>query len=205
MSRMDPSDPGELLTMARQGDTQAVGQLFEIYRQYLKLLAHMEIDQRFQAKIDPSDIVQETFLEAHRDFGKFRGTTERELMAWLRQILAGNLTDHVKRYYGAQRRDVRMERSVQDEIDRSSCAMDRGLFAKQSSPSENAARRERAVLLADALEKLSTDHREVLVLRHLKGLKFPDVARRMGRSVGSVQQLWARAIAQLRRQLGDEP
>lgn len=205
MSRMDPSDPGELLTMARKGQTQAMGQLFELYRQYLKLLAHMEIDQRFQAKIDPSDIVQETFLEAHRDFGKFRGTTERELMAWLRQILAGNLADHVKRYYGAQQRDVQVERSLQDEFDRSSHVMDRGLIARQSSPSQSAARRERAVMLADALGKLSADHREVLVLRHLKGLKFPDVARRMGRSVGSVQQLWARAIAQLRRQLGDEP
>jgi RNA polymerase sigma-70 factor, ECF subfamily len=91
MHQADRSDPGDLLTMARQGNTQAMGQLFDLYRQYLKLLAHMEIDKRFQAKIDPSDIVQETFLEAHRDFSKFRGNTERELMAWLRQILAGNL------------------------------------------------------------------------------------------------------------------
>ena len=72
MNHADQSDPGELLTMARQGHAQAMGQLFELYRHYLRLLAHMEIDQRFQAKIDPSDIVQETFLEAHRDFRKFR-------------------------------------------------------------------------------------------------------------------------------------
>ena len=93
MSRIDRSDPAHLLSLARKGDTQAMGGLFDLYRQYLKLLAHMEISDRLQAKIDPSDIVQETFLEAHRDFAKFRGTTERELMAWLRQILAGNLAD----------------------------------------------------------------------------------------------------------------
>jgi RNA polymerase sigma-70 factor (ECF subfamily) len=181
-----------------------MGQLFELYRQYLRLLAHMEIDERFQAKIEPSDIVQQTFLEAHRDFGKFRGKTEGELMAWLRQILAGNLADHVKRYYGAQQRDVHAERSLQDELDRSSAAMDRGLIGRQTSPSQSAARREQAVVLADALGRLTVDHREVLVLRHLKGLKFPEVAQRMERSLGSVQQLWARAIAQLRRELGDE-
>jgi RNA polymerase sigma-70 factor (ECF subfamily) len=125
-------------------------------------------------------------------------------MAWLRQILAGNLADHVKRYYGARRRDVHVERSLHDEIDRSSHAMDRGLMARHSSPSQQAVRREQAVLLADALGKLSPSHRDVLVLRHLKGLKFPEVAERMGRSLGGVQQLWARAVAQLRRELGDE-
>jgi RNA polymerase sigma-70 factor (ECF subfamily) len=148
--------------------------------------------------------VQETFLEAHRDFEKFRGKSERELMAWLREILAGNLVDQVNRYYGAQRRDPKKERSLHDELDRSSHAMDCALIAQQPSPSQSAARREQAVLLADALGKLSPSHREVLVLRHLKGLKFPEVASRMGRSLGGVQQLWARAIVQLRRGLGDE-
>ncbi len=192
------------MTLALRGQPDAIGRLFELYRQYLKLLAHIEIDDRFRAKIDPSDIVQETFLEAHRDFQKFRGTTERELMAWLRQILAGNLTDHVKRYYGAQQRDVRVERSLQRQIDRSSRAMDLSLIDKQTSPSQNAVQREQAVILADALDRLSADHREVLVLRHLKGQKFPEIAQHMKRSLGGVQQLWARAIVQLRRQLGDD-
>jgi RNA polymerase sigma-70 factor (ECF subfamily) len=205
MKNADHSKPGDLLTMARHGHTQAMGQLFELYRHYLGLLAQMGIDERYRAKIDPSDIVQQTFLEAHRDFDKFRGTTEVELMVWLRQTLAGNLADNVRRYYGAQQRDVKMERSIQEEMDRSSAAMDRGLIDRAASPSQSVARRERSVLLADALAHLTVDHREVLVLRHLKGLKFPEVARRMGRSVGSVQQLWARAIARLRQQLGDEP
>jgi hypothetical protein len=87
---MDQSEPGLLLSMARKGNAQAMGQLFELYRQYLKLLAQIEINGPLRAKIDPSDVVQETFLEAHRDFNKFRGMSERELMAWLRQILGSS-------------------------------------------------------------------------------------------------------------------
>ncbi len=204
MSSTDRSVADQLLTMARDGDAQCQGRLFELYRPYLKLLARLQIDERFQAKIDASDVVQETFLDAYRDFAKFRGSTERELMSWLRQILAGNLVDHVQRHYKAQRRDVQLEQSLHAQLDRSSQAMDRGLIAVQTTPSQSAARREQAIVLVDALDQLPEDYREVLVLRHLKGLKFPDVARRMGRTVGSVQQLWTRAVAQLRRTLGDD-
>ena len=204
MSSTDRSVPDHLITMARDGDTQSLGRLWELYRPYLRLLARLQIDNRFQAKIDASDVVQETFLDAHRDFAKFRGTTERELMCWLRRILAGNLVDHVQRHYKAQRRDVQLEHSIHAQLDRSSQAMDHGLVAVQTTPSQSAARREEAIVLVDALERLPKDYREVLVLRHLEGLKFPDVARRMGRTVGSVQQLWTRAVAQLRRTLGDD-
>jgi RNA polymerase sigma-70 factor (ECF subfamily) len=175
-----------------------------MYRHYVRLLAEMGIDDRFKAKVDASDLVQETFLDAHRDFGNFRGTTERELMAWLKQILAGNLADHVTRRYGAQKRDIQLERSLHQQLDRSSLATDRGLVLTGATPSQSAARREQAVVLADALGRLPKDYREVLVLRHIKRLKFPDVARRMGRSVGSTQQLWARAVAKLRRIIGDD-
>ena len=91
-----------------------------------RLLAELQIDGRSQAKLDASDMVQEVFLDAHRDFADFRGTTERDLMAWLRQILAHTLVDHVHRRYRTQSRDVRLERSVHDELDRSSCVLDRG-------------------------------------------------------------------------------
>jgi RNA polymerase sigma-70 factor (ECF subfamily) len=204
MSSTDHSKPEQLLAMARAGSSDALGRLLEFYRRYLRLLAEIQIDERFRAKIDASDLVQETFLDAHRDFGNFRGTTERELMGWLRQILADNLIDHVKRRYGAQRRDIRMERSLRQRLDSSSAAMDRGLAITDSTPSQIAARREQAVVLADALGQLPHDYRRVLVLRHLRGLKFPDVARCMGRTVGSVQQLWTRAVAELRRIIGDE-
>ncbi len=165
----------------------------------------MQIGQRLQGKVDASDVVQETFLEAHQNFPRFRGASEAEFVAWLRQILAGNLADLLRRYLGAKGRDVRLEREIQDAFDRSSVLLDRGLMSPCSSPSQQAARREQAVLLADALEQLPDDYRDVLVLRHLEGLTFPEVARRMGRSVDSVEKLWVRALPQLRRALGVEP
>jgi RNA polymerase sigma-70 factor (ECF subfamily) len=121
---------------------------------------------------------------------------------WLRRILATNLANQVRRYLGTQARDVHLERELADELDESSRSMDRRLVAPQSSPSQQAARREQAVLLADALNTLALNYREVIVLRHLEGLSFPEVAARMGRSEDSVKKLWARALARLRHALG---
>jgi RNA polymerase sigma-70 factor (ECF subfamily) len=196
------TDPARLLEQAREGDAAAAGSLLEMYRRYLTLLARVQIGQRLQGKVDPADLVQDTFLDAHRSLERFRGTTEAELVSWLRQILAGKLANLLRRYLGTRGRDVRLEREVLEAIDRSSVLLDRGLIADQSSPSQQAARREQAVLLADALGELPDDYREVIVLRHLDGLTFPEVAGRMGRSVGAVEKLWMRALVQLRQIMG---
>ena len=198
-------DPEQLVCLARAGDDSALGQLLQGFRNYLTMLARLQIGRRLQGKVDADDLVQETFLEAHRDFGQFRGTTESQLTAWLRQILASNLANLVQRYCGTKRRAVRLERQLVAELTESSRALELGLFAKQSTPSHQAARREQAVLLADALEELPEDYREVLVLRHLEELTFAEVARRMGRTLDSVKNLWARALGRLRRVLGGPP
>jgi RNA polymerase sigma-70 factor (ECF subfamily) len=143
-------------------------------------------------------------------FGRFRGTSEAQFIGWLRQILAANLADLLRRYLGAQARDVRLEREIGESLNGSSARLERGTFghelaAPQSSPSEQAARREQAVVLADGLAQLPDNYREVLVLRHLEGLTFPDIARRMGRSLDSVEKLWMRGLARLRQVLGDAP
>ena len=191
-----------LLILARAGDVEARGTLLEYYRNYLTVLARMQIGRRLQGKTDPADMVQETFLEAHRRFNQFHGVAEAELVGWLRSILGGQLAHLVRRYLGTKRRDVRLEREITDDLDRSSHALGRDLLARGSSPSQQAARRESAVMLADALEQLPDDYREVLVLRHLEGLAFPDVSRRMGRTLDSVEKLWVRALDRLRGSLG---
>jgi RNA polymerase sigma-70 factor (ECF subfamily) len=201
MSHPD-ADPVQLLGLAQAGDRMAQGQLLELFRNYLLLMARTQIGRRLQGKVDAADLVQETFLAAHRDFAEFRGTTEAELVTWLRRILAANLIDLVRRYCGAQRRDVRLERRLADELDQSSRAMGRVLAAPGSSPSQGAVRREQAVLLADALNHLPSDYGEVIVLHHLQGLSFPEVARHMNRSLDSVKHLWIRALARLRDALG---
>ncbi len=192
-----------LIELARNGDPDALGRLLDGCRGYLRLLARIQIDRRLQGKADPSDVVQETFLQAQRDFPRFNGLSEQELLQWLRKILAARLSKLVRRFYGTQRRNVRLERELDEDLDRSSCAVG-ALAAPQSSPSKQAARREEALRLADALDRLPGDYREVIVLRQLEELSFPQVAERMQRSVGSVKQLWMRALVALRRVLGGE-
>lgn len=193
-----------LLDRARAGDGEALGQLLESYRGYLTVLARVQIGRRLQGKVDAADVVQDAFLGAYRDFEQFRGTTEKEFLGWLRQVLAFVLANLVRHYRGTQRRDVRLERQLAVELDQSSHALDRGLVADQSSPSQQAVRREQSVLLAEALARLPDEWRDLLILRHLEGLTFPEVAQRLGRTLDSVKKQWPRALAKLRRALEGE-
>src|SRR5437870_3303740 len=147
-----------LLCRAKAGDSTGLGELLELYRSYLGLLARLQIGLHLQGKVDPADVVQETFLKAHHNFGLFRGTREREFVGWLRQILAANLAMLVRRYFGTSRRDVRRERELARELDESSRVLDQGFVAPLSTPSAQAARRARAELLANALERLQPEY-----------------------------------------------
>jgi RNA polymerase sigma-70 factor (ECF subfamily) len=172
--------------------------LLESFRNYLRLLARTGIDASLQGKADPSDVVQEALLKAHQSFDQFRGQSEAELAAWLRQILRNVLHDLLRRYQAAGQRQVSRERPLEEVLDASSAALNRLLAGPGPTPSESAERRELGVVLADALAELSGDHREVLVLRSLEEREWPEVARRMGRSEGAVRMLWARALKQLK-------
>jgi len=196
-------DLAELLAQARRGAGEALGTLLDLYRNYLTLLARTQTRRNLQAKADASDLVQEAFAEAQQGFGRFRGTSERELMQWLRSILARRIA-RLARRYATQRRDVRLERQLGHQLDESSLALERALEAEQTTPSQAMMRRENAVLLADALESLPEAYRDVLTLRHLEGLDFESVAERMGRTVDSVKNLWSRALGQLRRNLSGQ-
>jgi RNA polymerase sigma-70 factor (ECF subfamily) len=194
---MNP-DPAALLARARAGDRAALGRLLESFRGYLTVLAAVQIGRRLQGKVDAADVVQEAFLGASRDFAQFRGETEAQFLAWLRQVLASVLANLVRHYQGTQRRDIRLERQLTTELDQSSQALDRGLAAAQSSPSQQATRREQAALLADALTRLPEEMRDLLILRHLEGLTFQQVAERLGKSVDRLKKQWPRALASLR-------
>jgi len=198
-------DAQVLLQQARGGNEKALGQLLESYTRYLTLLARVQIGRRLQGKVDPSDVVQETFLEAHRQIANFRGNSEGELVAWLRRILAGQIALILRRFLGTKGRDLKLERELAAQLDQSSEILDGGLVASNSTPSQHASRREQALLLADALDRLPEDYREVIILRHLEGLSFAEVSQRMERSEDSVQKLWVRALANLRRSLGGAP
>jgi RNA polymerase sigma-70 factor (ECF subfamily) len=198
----DLADCEQLLTRARGDDRRALGQLLEMFRAYLKLLARIQINRRLQGKMDASDIVQETFLQAQRNFSQFRGTTEAEMMAWLRTILVSQIKMLIRRY-GTGKRDAHLEQELDREMERSSQGLLGSVVAPVSSPSQQASRREHAVILAEALNGLRPDYREVIILRHFEEKSFPDIARRMGQTVDAVKNKWARAIKQLRQKLGD--
>jgi RNA polymerase sigma-70 factor, ECF subfamily len=170
------------------------------YRSWLALLARLQVDARFRAKFDPSDIVQQTLLEAVRDWPKFRGATDAELTAWLRTILA-HVLQHEMRRYGVQRRDLGREVSLEAAIAESSRRLGDALAASGSSPSEHAVRQELELRLAEALSRLPADYAEVILLRNVESLPHEEVARRMGRSTGAVRMLWVRALARLREEI----
>jgi RNA polymerase sigma-70 factor, ECF subfamily len=191
----------DLIGRARRGSQSSLGSLLQQYRNYLVVLASMQIEKRLQPRVSPSDVVQETMLRAHKNFGQFRGTTEPELLAWLRQILVNNLAKFVEQHMLAARRDVRREVSIERigaALEHSTIQLAQLVPATMKSPSMAVQQREEAVVLADRLAQLPDDYREVLVLRNLQGLPFDEVAQRIERSVGATRMLWLRAIEKLR-------
>jgi RNA polymerase sigma-70 factor (ECF subfamily) len=174
----------------------------EQYREYLRLLARLQLDPRLQGKVDPSDIVQEALLKAHQALDQFRGQTDAEMAAWLRTILANTLTDALRRFQ-AEARDVAQERSLREAVEESSARLQAWLVAEQPSPEEQAIRQEELLHLAGALAELPPDQQRAVELRHLKGLSVAEVARQMNRSKEAVAKLLLRGVARLRQRLDD--
>lgn len=203
--RVMESNLEELLVRAKAGDREALGLAVELYRGYLMLLARTQIGRRLQGKADASDLVQEAFLEVHQHIDRFRGSSENEFLAWLRTILAAVVSNHVRRYLGTRQRDARLEQALATELDDTSGMMQRDLVAACNTPSRDAVKREALVILANSMEQLPEDYRQVIMLRHLEGLPFADVAARMGKTVPSVQNLWVRALSRLKQAVGESP
>ncbi len=194
----------QLLSKALAGDRDALGEVLTRHRSYLKVLASAQIHQRLQGKADPSDLVQETCLEAHKQIATFRGATNAEFAGWLRGILAHLLAKHFRRFLGTQQRDIKMEQSLVESLDHASGCMQRDLVAKIDSPSQIVMENETMLELAAALEKLPEDYRMAILLRNIQGLSFSEVAAAMNRTVDSVEKLWVRGLAKLKQQL-DSP
>jgi RNA polymerase sigma-70 factor (ECF subfamily) len=172
----------------------------EQYREYLHLLARLQVDERLQGKLDPSDVVQETLLKAHAALGQFHGASDAEMAAWLRAILTNTLTDALRRFQ-ARARKVDQERSLQAALEESSSRLEAWLAAEQSSPSEQAIRQEQLLDLAQALAGLPPDQRRALELRYLKGCTVAEVASQMDRTKEAVAKLLLRGLARLRNLL----
>jgi RNA polymerase sigma-70 factor, ECF subfamily len=196
MSESSESIVVRLLRQAREGDEAARDELFTQCRNYVAIVARTQVESWMNAKVDASDLVQQTLLEAHRGFTEFRGATEAEWLAWLRQILAHNTHDFIRRFRADKRR-VGREQRLDAPLDGPGGSLFHDPPDSGDSPSQFIAQQEREIELANAIARLSEDHQEVVVLRNLQRLSFNEVAERMGRSRPAVQMLWMRAIRKL--------
>ncbi len=174
----------------------------ERFRNYLYLLARLQCQRRLQAKVDASDIVQQTMVQALGGLGAFRGRSEAEMAAWLRQILARHLAS-VARDLGREKRDVARERSLEAALDQSASRLEAWLVAEQSSPSQQAVRSEQVLRLADALAALPDAQREAVTLHHLQDWPLKEIGCHLGRTPAAVAGLIKRGLKTLRGQLGE--
>jgi RNA polymerase sigma-70 factor, ECF subfamily len=174
----------------------------ERYRDYLRLLAGLQLDRQLQGRIDASDVVQQTFLQAHQALSGFHGSTDAELAAWLRQILARNLA-HAVRDHGRDRRDVGRERSLEAALEASSIRLEGWLAAEQSSPSQHADRNEQVLRLASVLNGLPEAQREAVVLHYWQGWTTTEIGRHLERSPSAVAGLLKRGLHELRKHMLD--
>jgi RNA polymerase sigma-70 factor (ECF subfamily) len=186
--------------MGPPADDRAVA--LEQFRDYLRLLARLQLDARLRGKLDPSDLVQQTLLKAHQAQGQFRGSSAAEQAAWLRQILARTLANAIRDFTRAKR-DVTLERSLQATLEQSSARLEAWLVADQATPSEVAQRNEQLLNLAQAMSGLPEAMREVLLLKHCQGWSVAQIGDHLGRSRASVASLLRRGLRHLREHLHD--
>jgi RNA polymerase sigma-70 factor (ECF subfamily) len=197
-----PHDVAQYLAAARAGSPEALGALLEGCRRYLLGIADREFDPGLRAKGNPSDLVQETFLEAQRDFASFRGSTDAELLTWLRRILLRNLANFIRHYRQTTKRRVDRELRLGPAD-----STDNGvppLAAPTATPSRLAMAGEAARQLESAIARLPDDYRRILHLRYLEDRSFEEIAQVMQRSSNAVRLLWGRAVERLQRELEPE-
>jgi RNA polymerase sigma-70 factor (ECF subfamily) len=193
-----PAD--DLLEQARRGDREALGQLLEAQRAALHRLAERQLAGRVAVRVAASDVIQQTFLEAHRSFQQFAGRGARELAAWLQGILDHKVAGAIRDHTLLQKRSVRREQSL-DDSGGVGTPLKQALDAGLSSPSQKAMRAEEAQRLAQALTALPADQREAVRLRHLEGWALADIARHLGRTPTATAGLVKRGMQALRRRL----
>jgi RNA polymerase sigma-70 factor (ECF subfamily) len=180
-------------------DTQPVVRPVEDYREYLHLLARLQLAPQLRGKLDPSDVVQQTLAKACQHQEQFRGVSAAEQAGWLRRILANTLLDAARKFG----REVDREEDVELRLQGSSARLEAVLAAEQSSPSEGAAKQEQLLRLARALGGLPDDQRLAVEAHHLRGESVALIAAAMSRSEASVAGLLRRGLKRLRELLAE--
>ncbi len=192
------ADLDQDIPLARAGSGEALGRALERFRGYLLTVANRQLDPALHAKGGASDIVQETFLEAQRDFSQFEGTSGPELRAWLLRLMENNLANFARAYKGTEKRQIAREVGLASERP---SGVNGTIADGTPTPSVEAMADERATALARAIEQLSQDYRQVIILRNREDRSFAEIAATMQRSENAVRKLWFRAVEALQKEL----
>ncbi len=194
-------DMARWLPAAQAGCQEALGRLLQQYRSYLMLVAERELDPELRAKGGASDLVQETFYEAVRDFGRFQGNTEAELLAWLRRLLLNNLISFRRLYRATKKRQVAREVAL-DAGSSASCKCPEPC-ADGDSPSNLVTQAEDTEAIRQAMEHLPADYRRVILLRYGEGRTFEEIGTLLGLTTNAATKLCLRAVKRLQQATGE--
>jgi RNA polymerase sigma-70 factor, ECF subfamily len=195
-----PTQMAKWLHEARQGSEEALGHLLDSCRQYLLLVANKKLRTPLHTKVGPSDLVQDTFLKAHRHFETFAGTTEAELLRWLRRILLNNAANAVRSFRGTAGRDLDREVSLEDQA--GSGRLVTRLAAPGDTPSAQMRGAEQTEALERGLAQLPERYRQIVVWHCLEERSFDEIGQKIDKSAEAARKRWAKAIEQLQRVLG---
>jgi RNA polymerase sigma-70 factor (ECF subfamily) len=191
-------DDSRTLSAARAGSREALGRALEDCRRYLLAIAERQLEPDLRAKGGASDLVQETFLEAQRDFAQFQGASSDELRAWLRQVLNHNLGAFTRRFRTTSKRAV--AREVGLRVGGHFGVLDDEPARSTLTPSGVAIEHEQAMALRRALERLPDVYRQVVVLRFEEDRSFEEIGRLTGRTPDAARKVWSRAMVRLRQE-----
>jgi RNA polymerase sigma-70 factor, ECF subfamily len=188
------------IAAAQEGDRHALGEIFEQLRPYLRSRAQEQLDPQLQVKVSPSDVVQETLLEAHRGFAEFHGQSRAEVLVWVQGVLNHRIQTAYRKYRGTGKRDLSREVRLH-ETEESEQPIQ--LVANQSSPSAEVIGGEERGRLEQALQELPPRYEQAIRLRNELGLSFQEVGIALNCSADAARKLWTRAIDQLATRLNE--
>lgn len=197
------NDLADRLDAARAGSPEALGAVLEACRGYLLLVAQRELDPRLQPKGGASDLVQQTVLDAVRDFARFQGSSEGELLAWLRRLLRNNVTDFARQYRATDKRALDRERPL--DAGDSSAVPGGGVAARTPTPSREVVAREETLAIQAALQRLPENYRLIVELRYQEEQSFEEIGALLGLTANAARKLWLRAIKRLQEEMGITP
>lgn len=201
----DEEDP--LLASLRAGGERALAETIEVERPRLERIIALRMDPKVSGRLDPADVIQETFLEARKRLGRYLESPKVPVFVWLRGLTLETLIQGHRRHLTAQRRDVGHEVSIEAVGSNASsvAALTRSMIDRDDTPGVKLQREERSKLIASALERLDETDREVLTLRHFEQLGNDEVARIIGVKKAAASRRYTRALGRLREVLQNVP